>query len=238
MASGHRSWPVGFRRRPDRFLRQADNIVDMEKDFLHVSDRKLRDLMAPLRDRFRLGRDTEDDRHWPLPSCAKSPRERSACGLIGSRSPAALALEAGCVAEMATGEGKTLVATMPAVLAGWRGRGCHVITANDYLAERDAELMMAIYRFCGLTVGCIDQGMASAETQAGLQRAHYLLHEQGSGRRFSPRPAAHRQSSGAAVGASLADDRRPWGSRSTGWSSAGWSAPSWMRPIPCSSMMP
>ena len=76
---------------------------------------------------------------------------------------AALALEAGCVAEMATGEGKTLVATMPAVLAGWRGRGCHVITANDYLAERDAELMLAIYRFCGLTVGCIDQDMVPAE---------------------------------------------------------------------------
>jgi len=70
-----------------------------------------------------------------------------------------LALNAGCVTEMATGEGKTLTATMPATIAGWRGHGCHVITVNDYLASRDAEWMGQIYRFCGLTVAFIEQQM-------------------------------------------------------------------------------
>ena len=57
---------------------------------------------------------------------------------------------------MATGEGKTLTATIPATLGGWRGRGCHVITVNDYLAKRDAEWMSRIYSYCGLTTGYVE----------------------------------------------------------------------------------
>ena len=158
---------VGFfsrkRHRADQYLRKADQILSMEKDFLHISDHRLRKLMIPLRDRFRLRRDTEAD----LIRAFTILREVAArtVGLRPYREQiaGALSLEAGCVAEMATGEGKTLVATMPAVLAGWRGLGCHVITANDYLAERDAALMKAIYRFCGLIVGCIIPGMTPTE---------------------------------------------------------------------------
>ncbi len=65
------------------------------------------------------------------------------------------ALHAGRIAEMATGEGKTLVATLPVCLNALTGRGVHVVTVNDYLAARDGEWMGAIYRFLGLTVGCI-----------------------------------------------------------------------------------
>jgi preprotein translocase subunit SecA len=65
------------------------------------------------------------------------------------------ALHNGRIAEMATGEGKTLVATMPVYLNALSGRGVHVVTVNDYLAARDSEWMGAIYRFLGLTVGCI-----------------------------------------------------------------------------------
>jgi len=67
----------------------------------------------------------------------------------------AIALHQGKIAEMATGEGKTLVATMPAYLNALTGRGVHIVTVNDYLAQRDSEWMGAIYRFLGLTVGCI-----------------------------------------------------------------------------------
>ena len=67
----------------------------------------------------------------------------------------AYALHAGRIAEMATGEGKTLVATMPVYLNALTGRGVHVVTVNDYLAARDSEWMGAIYKFLGLTVGCI-----------------------------------------------------------------------------------
>src|SRR6266536_1430298 len=65
------------------------------------------------------------------------------------------ALHQGRIAEMATGEGKTLVATMPVYLNALTGRGVHVVTVNDYLAARDSEWMGAVYQFLGLTVGCI-----------------------------------------------------------------------------------
>ncbi|TMQ57847.1 MAG: preprotein translocase subunit SecA, partial [Candidatus Eisenbacteria bacterium] len=68
-------------------------------------------------------------------------------------------LHEGKIAEMATGEGKTLVATMPLYLNALTGRGAHLVTVNDYLARRDSEWMGEIYRFLGLTVGCIQQGM-------------------------------------------------------------------------------
>ena len=70
------------------------------------------------------------------------------------------------IAEMKTGEGKTLVATLPVVLNAMTGRGVHVVTVNDYLARRDAEWMGKIYRFLGLSVGCIQNDMNDAERQA------------------------------------------------------------------------
>src|SRR5580765_8436512 len=71
-------------------------------------------------------------------------------------------LHEGRIAEMATGEGKTLVATMPLYLNALTGRGAHLVTVNDYLARRDAEWMGEIYKLLGLTVGCIQTGMDSA----------------------------------------------------------------------------
>ncbi|MFM7816811.1 MAG: preprotein translocase subunit SecA, partial [Verrucomicrobiota bacterium] len=65
-----------------------------------------------------------------------------------------MALHRGYISEMATGEGKTLVATLPVYLNALTGRGVHVVTVNDYLAARDSEWMGAVYRFLGLTVGC------------------------------------------------------------------------------------
>ena len=75
----------------------------------------------------------------------------------------ALALHRGMVAEMKTGEGKTLVSTMPAYLNAVAGKGVHIVTVNDYLASRDADWMGAIHRFLGLSVGLIQSGMSPAE---------------------------------------------------------------------------
>ncbi len=77
-----------------------------------------------------------------------------------------IVLHQGKISEMRTGEGKTLVATLPAYLNALTGRGVHVITVNDYLAARDAEWMGQIYRFLGLTVGCIQNDMDDFERQA------------------------------------------------------------------------
>ncbi|HEX7253866.1 MAG TPA: preprotein translocase subunit SecA [Thermoanaerobaculia bacterium] len=76
-----------------------------------------------------------------------------------------MVLHQGKIAEMKTGEGKTLVATMPVYLNALTGRGVHVVTVNDYLARRDAEWMGKIYRFLGLTVGCIQNSMLDDERQ-------------------------------------------------------------------------
>jgi preprotein translocase subunit SecA len=74
-----------------------------------------------------------------------------------------LAAIRGGLIEMATGEGKTLSVSLAAVFAGWTGRPCHVLTANDYLAERDAEWLGPFYRACGLTAGCVLSEMGSAD---------------------------------------------------------------------------
>ena len=74
-----------------------------------------------------------------------------------------IVLHRGMIAEMKTGEGKTLVATLPVYLNALAGKGVHVVTVNDYLAKRDSEWMGQIYRFLGLTVGCIVHGLDDNE---------------------------------------------------------------------------
>jgi preprotein translocase subunit SecA len=149
--------------RQRQFLRRARRIVELDQQFSVLADHKLRELAGELRQVFRLGRDKAQD----LDRAFAIVRE-VAVRQIGEKPfpvqiAGALALAKGCIAEMATGEGKTLAATMPATIAGWRGRGCHIITVNDYLAKRDAEWMGRIYQFCGLRVAYIEQGMASGD---------------------------------------------------------------------------
>ena len=76
-----------------------------------------------------------------------------------------LVLHSGKIAEMRTGEGKTLSSTMPAYLNALTGKGVHIVTVNDYLAKRDAEWMKPIYEFLGLTVGVNVPGMGPSEKQ-------------------------------------------------------------------------
>ena len=152
--------------RQQRFLRQAEAVLALETQFSDMGSGKLREVAEQLREAFRRHRDSEED----LCQAFALVRE-VAMRQIGERPflvqvAGALALLHGCVAEMATGEGKTLTATMPATVAGWRGRGCHIITVNDYLAKRDAEWMGRIYRYCGLNVGHIENGMPPTERQA------------------------------------------------------------------------
>jgi preprotein translocase subunit SecA len=79
----------------------------------------------------------------------------------------ALALRRGYLAEMATGEGKTLTATMPAILAAWTRQPCHIITVNDYLAHRDAEWLGPLYRFCEVSVGYVTGQMSQVDRARG-----------------------------------------------------------------------
>lgn len=81
-----------------------------------------------------------------------------------------MVLHSGAIAEMITGEGKTLVATLPAYLNALEGKGVHVVTVNDYLARRDMEWMGPLYIGLGLTVGTIQSGMDSGERQESYAR--------------------------------------------------------------------
>ena len=140
-------------------LREAEHVVALEKEFKDVSEARLREAAQDIRDRFRCGRETRQDLHRAFALVREVAARQLGMQPFPVQVAGAIALDAGCVAEMATGEGKTLAATMPATIAGWRGKGCHIVTHNDYLAKRDAEWMGAVYRFCGLAVASIEQGM-------------------------------------------------------------------------------
>jgi preprotein translocase subunit SecA len=88
-----------------------------------------------------------------------------------------MVLHSGKIAEMKTGEGKTLVATLPVYLNALEGKGVHVVTVNDYLARRDAEWMGRLYKFLGLSVGVILHGLTDRSGRT-LQRGRHLRAEQ------------------------------------------------------------
>jgi len=159
----------GLKPRRKMFLRRAEKVLALEKHFSQMSDANLRKAAGELREIFRRHRDTHSD----IERAFALVREVAARQIGNKPFPVqiggAFAIDHGCIAEMATGEGKTLTATMPATVAGWRGRGCHIITVNDYLAERDAEWMGKIYRFCGLNVAHIEQAMSADDRRAAYQ---------------------------------------------------------------------
>lgn len=142
-----------------QLMQEAHLIVAMEDRYHQMTDKKLQETVYQFRERFLLHRDTAEDRQQALAVVREVAARTTALRPYPVQVAGALALETGYIAEMATGEGKTLSVAMAAVLAGWRGRGCHVVTANDYLAKRDAKNMTSFYHYCGLTVGFIQQGL-------------------------------------------------------------------------------
>jgi preprotein translocase subunit SecA len=131
-----------------------------------LSDEALRAKTAEFRSRLEKGEDLDD----LLPEAFAVVRE-AAKRTLGQRHydvqlMGGAALHMGNIAEMRTGEGKTLVATLPSYLNALAGKGVHVVTTNDYLAERDSEWMGRIHRFLGLTVGVIVNSMSPSERRA------------------------------------------------------------------------
>jgi len=158
-----------FVPRRARFLRRAGRVLAFEKDYRDVGSGHLREAAAEMRDCFRCGNDTDEVLERAFALVREVARRETGMSIFRVQIAGALALEAGCIAEMATGEGKTLSATLPATIEGWRGKGCHVVTHNDYLATRDAEWMGGVYRFCGLQVAAVEQGMLPPERRDAYQ---------------------------------------------------------------------
>ena len=120
-----------------------------------------------------------------------------------------MVLHRGCIAEMSTGEGKTLVATLAAYLNALLGRGVHIVTVNDYLARRDREWMGPLYEFLGLTAGVILHQQEYGPKRAGLHLRHHLRHVQRVRLRLPARQhALERRGAGAAPRAVLRDRGR------------------------------
>ncbi len=153
-----------------KILRELSKVVDQvnafEPSISSLSDDALRAKTLEFKSRFAAGTTLDE----LLPEAFAVVRE-AAKRTLGQRHydvqiMGGAALHRGNIAEMRTGEGKTLVATLPSYLNALAGRGVHVVTVNDYLAERDSEWMGRIHRFLGLTVGVIVNSMTPAERRA------------------------------------------------------------------------
>ena len=159
-----------FRSEKKRQLKKlevtADKIEKLGDKYEAMSDAELAEQTEALKARLAAGEKLDDI----LPDAFAVVREAGArvlnmrhfhVQLLGG-----IVLHQGRIAEMQTGEGKTLVATLPAYLNALTGKGVHIVTVNDYLARRDAEWMGKIYKFLGLTVGVVTQGMSNEERKA------------------------------------------------------------------------
>ncbi|TLS40809.1 preprotein translocase subunit SecA [Streptomyces montanus] len=152
-----------------KLQRISEQVNSLEEEFQGLTDDELRALTPEFKQRHADGESLDD----LLPEAFAAMRE-AARRTIGMRHfdvqiMGGAALHSGSIAEMQTGEGKTLVATLPIYLNALTGKGVHLVTVNDYLAQRDAEWMGRAYRFLGLTVGVI-----KAESTPAERREQYL----------------------------------------------------------------
>ena len=150
-------------RRLKPLYAKVPRINALEPEFVKLSDDELRQRTIQFREQVANGRKLDD----LLPEAFAAVRE-AAKRTLGQRHfdvqlIGGMVLHSGRIAEMRTGEGKTLVATLPVYLNALSNKGVHVVTVNDYLAKRDAEWMGQVYRFLGLTTGCIVHGLSDPQ---------------------------------------------------------------------------
>lgn len=161
------AWTIGQlpRLRPLRaaLWRQSGEIVSLQATIAARDDSWLREETLRLRMLVRRGRCRPSERSRALAVISEAARRVMGFCPHREQLMGALALDRGCIAEMATGEGKTLTAALASTIAGWRGRGAHVITVNDYLAQRDAQWMRPVFEFCSVSVGVIRQESSERE---------------------------------------------------------------------------
>ena len=153
------------KREVKRIQPLCDAVLALEETYRKMSDKELKSQTQILRDKLKNGATLDDI----LPEAFATCREASTRVLGMTHFPVqiigGIILHQGRISEMKTGEGKTLVETLPAYLNALEGKGVHIVTVNDYLARRDSEQMGKIFRFLGLTVGILSQNMENEERQ-------------------------------------------------------------------------
>jgi len=163
-------------RKLKKYFPLVSDVNILEEDLLPLSDDDLRTRTVEFRNKFEKTTSTVEELALLdelLPEAFAVVREASR-RVLGMRHfdvqlIGGMVLHEGQIAEMKTGEGKTLVATLPSYLNALTGRGVHVVTVNDYLARRDAEWMGQIHRFLGLSVGLVQQSMAPIERKKNYE---------------------------------------------------------------------
>ncbi len=159
-----------FGSRNERLLKTYRKVVQqinaLEPQFEGLSDDQLRAKTEEFKQRIAQGESVDDILPEAFAVCREGSKRVLKMRHFDVQLIGGMVLNAGKIAEMRTGEGKTLMATLPVYLNALTGKGVHVVTVNDYLARRDAEWMGRLYRFLGLTVGINYAGLAREEKQA------------------------------------------------------------------------
>ncbi len=164
-------------RELNRLRPLVEEINALEPEFAALSNEELRGKTTALRDRLQAGESLEDIMVEAFAAVREASRRTTGLRHFDVQLMGGMALHEGKVAEMRTGEGKTLVATLPLYLNALQGRGCHLVTVNDYLAKRDTQWMGPIYHLLGLSVGVIQHESAflfDPEYRADDERYQYL----------------------------------------------------------------
>lgn len=152
-------------RQIKRFSELARQVGELEQKMMALSDTELKEQTEAFRKRIADGESLNDLLVEAFAACREAGRRFLRMRHYDVQLVGGMVLHGGNIAEMITGEGKTLVATLPAYLNALEGKGVHVVTVNDYLARRDMEWMAPLYMGLGLTVGNIQSGMNNDERQ-------------------------------------------------------------------------
>ena len=170
-----------FGSRNDRLLKQyrksVAKINALEEQMKALSDADLQAKTAEFKQRLADGQTLDDILVEAFAVCREASRRVLGMRHFDVQLIGGMVLHNGKIAEMRTGEGKTLVATLAVYLNALSGKGVHVVTVNDYLASRDAGIMEPLYNFLGLSVGVIVADFATFRTPNRLRCRHYLRYK-------------------------------------------------------------
>src|SRR2546428_2836431 len=160
---------VGEGRRMKRVAEQADYITSIEPEFRELSDEQLRDKTVEFRQRLENGETLEQLLFEAFAAVREARLRESDQRMFDVQLMGGIVLHEGDVAEMKTGEGKTFVASLALYLNALEGQGVHLVTVNDYLAQRDAEWNRGVYERLGMTVSAIENMMPFAERKIAYE---------------------------------------------------------------------
>ncbi|MCR5033827.1 MAG: preprotein translocase subunit SecA [Clostridia bacterium] len=147
----------------------ADKVMALEDEMAALTDEELRAKTTEFKERIAGGESLDDILPEAFAVCREGAWRSLGMKHFYVQVIGGIVLHQGRISEMKTGEGKTLVATLPAYLNALEGKGVHVVTVNDYLAKRDMEWMGKLYTFLGLSVGCVIHGITEEERRAAYQ---------------------------------------------------------------------